>query len=297
MKIIITVVCFVIAQAAWAEPGETGVEAHTDLSLTVSSLPEAQAAVSQSFIFPFLRGEGPLTGGNNINLTLGANVSPVSFNLMTGAVWTPAAFFNLSLGARAGSGWNYPLFGSQMKGMGLYRYTNGKKTPEGVEGAGMDGIVWNVHAGTALQFDLAAVLPGDWNHAVMRVYNEINYKNYTGAQDGEPWYYENDDGISQNSFSYYFSALLGYQMPLFIDLAGVMFELSEPLHNPDTGESLTNRGPSLTVSLAADFKLFKRFNLMVLGQWTNGLIHPVTDDYPRQWGFYRVAAVAAYHLK
>ncbi|MDR2783303.1 MAG: hypothetical protein LBB48_05615 [Treponema sp.] len=291
----IIVICFALALPVWAE--DSSLETHTDLSLTVSSLPEAQAAVTQSFVFPFLQGEGPLVSGNNVTLKLGANVSPVSFNILADTVWMPIAFFTVSLGAKLGSGWNYPLFGAPMKGMGVRVYQDGQPTEEGVDGAGLDGVVWNTHAGATVQFDLAALFPGDWRHVVMQVYNEISFQNYTGARGHESWYYEGDDGVNQNAFSYYFSALLGYQMPLFIDLAGVMVELREPFYNPYTGGSLTNRGPETTLSLAVDFKLPKNVTLMLLGQWKNKLLHPLTSDYSRRWDFFRAALIATCRLR
>jgi hypothetical protein len=291
----IIVMCFALALPAWAE--EPPVEAHADLSLTVSSLPEAQAAVAQSFAFPFLQGEGPLVSGNNITLKLGANVSPVSCNILADAAWTPVAFFTASAGAKLGSGWNYPLFGAPMKGMGVYRRDSDKDPPEGVDGAGLDGVVWNAHAGATVQFDLAAIFPGDWRHVVAQVYNEISFQSYTGARGDESWYYENDDGVNQNAFSYYFSALLGYQTPLFIDLVGVMVELKEPLYNPHTGGSLTDRGPETTLSLAADFKLPRSVTIMALGQWKNKLSHPLSSDFSRQWGFFRAALIVTYRLR
>jgi hypothetical protein len=291
----IIVICFALALPVWAE--DSSMEAHAELSLTVSSLPEAQIAVSHSFVFPFLQGDGPLVSGNNINLKLGANVSPVSGNILADAVLTPIAFFTVSLGAKLGSGWNYPLFGVPMKGMGVRRYSPDKDPPEGVDGAGLDGVVWNAHAGATIQFDLAALFPGDWRHVVAQIYNEINFQNYTGARGHDSWYYENDDGVNQNAFSHYFSALLGYQMPLFIDLVGVMFELKEPFYNPYTGESLTDRGPETTLSLAADFKLPKNITIMVLGQWKNKLSHPITDGFDRQWDFFRVALIATCRMR
>ncbi|MDR0707637.1 MAG: hypothetical protein LBF60_07160 [Treponema sp.] len=291
----IIVICFALALPVWAE--DSSVEAHTDLSLRTSSLPEAQAAIAQSFVFPFLQGEGPLVSGNNINLKLGANVSPISCGILADAVWTPIAFFTVSLGARLGSGWNYPLFGAPMKGMGVYRKSSDSDEDEGVDGPGLNGVVWNTHAGATIQFDLAALFPGDWRHVVMQVYNEISFQNYTGARGHESWYYENDDGVNQNAFSYYFSALLGYQMPLFIDLVGVMFELKEPFYNPYTGGSLTDRGPEITLSLAADFKLPKNVTIMVLGQWKNELLHPVASDFSRRWDFFRVALIATYRVR
>jgi hypothetical protein len=282
MNRICAFICCAVISAAVCAAAFTQ-EAHTDLSLTVSSLPEAQLAVSQRFVFPVLQGQSPLTSGNNLTLKLGANVSPISFNLLADTVWTPIAFFNLSIGAKAGSGWNYPLFGSLMKGVGL-RSTE----KDGVDGSGLDGVVWNAHMGATLQFDLAAILPGNWHHVVAQVYNEIAYLHYTNARGGELWYYENDGGMNQNRFYYYFSALLGYQMPFFIDLAGLMFELNEPLLNPATGENLSGQPPAMTLSLAAEFKPHERFSVMALGQFTSQL---------SAWDFFRVALIATYHLK
>ncbi|MDR2192887.1 MAG: hypothetical protein LBP19_00210 [Treponema sp.] len=296
MKKIIVILCFAVARTLWA--ADSDADMHTDISLTASSLPEAQAAIMQSFTFPFLRGENPLTTGNNMTLKLGANVSPISFNILADTVWTPLAFFTVSLGAKIGSGWNYPLFGSPMKGMGVYRRLPDEEPSEGVHnGSGLDGVVWNAHAGATVQFDLAALFPGDWNHVVMQVYNEITYQRYTGARGDEQWYYENDDGVNQNAFSHYFSTLLGYQMPLFIDLMGAMFEMKNLFYNPDTGESITDRGPEMTVSIAADFKLSRRITLMALGQWKNKLLHPITASYSRRWDFFRVALIATYRVK
>jgi hypothetical protein len=272
------------------------VKKQTDLSFIVSTEPGLGFGVEQRFIFPFLRGAGPLTGENNITLKLGAQLDPVSFNFSADTVWTPFALLNLSLGARAATGWNYDLAGTFVNGMGLYQRVDDEEPSERARGSGLDGAVWNLHGGAALLFDFAAVFPGDWNHVVVSSNNVLNYHNYTRARGSEQWYFRNDGNLYQNWFSYYFSGLLAYQMPIFIDIAGLMFEMSLPLYNPQSGEAVFDREPEMICSLVADFKIGSRFNLTVFTQLRNPLNSPVTADYERQWKFYRTLLVGTWHL-
>ena len=77
--------------------------------------------------------------------------------------------------------------------------------------------MWKIKLGGALQADIAAVFPGNWNHIILRTYHEINYKAYSRAKQDESWYYEDDEGENCNGLNYYWNVLLGYQMPLFIN--------------------------------------------------------------------------------
>jgi hypothetical protein len=85
-------------------------------------------------------------------------------------------------------------------------------------------------------------------------------------------------------------------MPAFLDMTGLMFEISLPLYNPHSGESVLGREPEMICSLVADFKIGKHFNLMALTQLRNFLNHPVTADHERQWKFYRTLLVGTWHL-
>jgi len=184
-----------------------------------------------------------------------------------------------------------------MNGMGLYRYMESGNPQEWADGSGFDGVVWKAHFGATLQFDLAAIVPGDWNHIVMKFDNFLNYQNYTRARGNEQWYFKADDGINQNSFGYYFSGFFGYQMPIFLNMAGIQIESSLPFYNPQSGESLANREPEMLCSLVANFNFSKRFNFMVIPQLSNRLIHPVTLDFQRQWQKYRVLFICTWHLE
>ena len=54
-----------------------------------------------------------------------------------------------------------------------------------VVGSAFDGLLWNVKTGASLQFDLAAIYPGDWNHIIFRTYHEALYAGYSAASKGD----------------------------------------------------------------------------------------------------------------
>jgi hypothetical protein len=181
-------------------------------------------------------------------------------------------------------------------GLGLNKRTSVDDPNDGVIGNGFDGVVWNTHAGATVQFDLAAFFPGDWNHIVMQIYNEVQYLAYTKARGDDLWYYLGDDGMNKNAFRYKFTAFAGYAMPIFIDLAGVQFEGTLPFYNIEEGDSVRDIGFSLTTAFIVDFKINKSFSIMTITRMTNGLKDPITSNYEREWGFDRVQFIATWHI-
>ena len=296
MKIISIIgLCMISIAPLWANE-EKGVKKQTDLALVGTTEPGVAVFVEQRFLFPFLQGETPLTEDNNIMLKLRGQVTPTSFELMSDTVWTPFAAMNFSLGAQLGVGWNYYLGASFLNGLGLYQRSADGKSMERAKGDGWDGVVWNIHGGMRLQFDFAAVLPGDWNHVIVRIDNIVNYQNYTMAKGSQRWYFRNDDDLYENWFAYNFTGVFGYQMPLFFDMAAVMFELSLPFYNPQSGKSFPDKEPEMILSLVTNWKITERISLMALCQFQNILNHPVTTDYEREWQFYRVMIVGTWSL-
>jgi len=294
--VIFILVCIIVVTGIQAE-GNEGIQTQTDLSLVFSTVKEMQFGLEKRIIFPFLQGTNAMTADNNITLKLGVEVTPISVGILADTIWTPIAFFKLSLGSQVGSGWNFNMFGARMNGMGLYRRAESGNPQEWADGSGFDGVVWKAHFGATLQFDLAAIVPGDWNHVVMKFENFLNYQNYTRARGNEQWYFKADDGINQNSFGYYFSGFLGYQMPIFLNMAGIQIESSLPFYNPQSSESLADRQPEMFCSLVTEFKFSRRFNFMVITQLSNRLVHPVTIDYERQWQKYRVLFICTWRLE
>jgi hypothetical protein len=287
---------------------DSGVIPSTDLSLQTSTRPEAKLSLTQSFTFPLLRGAGPLTRGNNLKTALSLEISPISLNGVTEITWTPIAFFQLAAGGRIGSGWNISL-GS---GIGVNELQSGGTGK--IRGEPFEGLYWGVHGGAVLQFDLAALFPGDWNHLVLRSYHEARYRAFTGAAAGESWVFESDDGENRNGWSYYGNCLLGYQMPAspVLNTVGILAEVDQYLYNTPGGGAWGDDLPRWYLGVLFNLNLSDRLSLAVLAQLRTRRNYGSSDlenqdrrfyqtltldkDDPYRLMFYRAAAVFSYRL-
>ena len=237
----------------------------SELLLQISTLSEAKLGFTQRFSFPFFQGSSPLTEDNNIAFALTAEISPISLNGLAEAVWTPIAFFQLAAGGRIGSGWNINIFGADVYGIGLNRAdANGKSENSG---SAFDGLLWKAQGGGAVQFDLAAIVPGDWHHVVFRSYHEINHKGYTRAAKNESWYFENDAGENCNGFNYYGNFLLGYQMPIFFNFIAFLAEMDLYLYDTTGRESWGDELLRWTFSGIFGFDITKKFSISATAQF------------------------------
>ena len=279
----------------------------SELVLQISSLPEAKLGFIQRFQFPFLQGSGPLTENNNIKLNLTGEVSPVSLNLIGEAVWTPIAFIEIAAGGRIGSGWPLNLFGSYIYGIGFNQADENGNAE--YNGSGFDGLLWKAQVGGVFQFDLAAIFPGEWNHVVFRTYHEINYKGYTRAKGNESWYFEADEGENMNGFNYYGNFLLGYQMPIFLNLVGILAEMELYLYDTPNRHIWGDDRIRWMFACILNFKIIRQFDIALLAQFRTRRNYAESDwenlyyrnrtlntSNPQRLEFYRVAAIAAYRF-
>jgi hypothetical protein len=294
----------------WAEPE---VKTSTVLTLQASTRPEAKLGITGNFTFPLLQGEGPLTAGNNLNLALTADLTPISINGSAEAVLTPIAFLQAVAGGRIGSGWNIALFGNDIYGIGINRpKSDGDQSPE-TAGSAFDGLLWSLWGGGVFQFDLAALFPGDWNHVVFRSYHEGRYKGYTAASAGDSWYFENDDGQNRNGFLYYGNFLLGYQMPIFLNTVGLMAEAEKYLYRVSGGDAWGDDLARWTLGGLFNFTITDTFSAALIVQFRTrrNYVQGTEDDLrdifyqkrridhadPRYLSFYRVAAILSYRVR
>ncbi len=300
MKSCIVMVCLAFSLSSmWAQEAEVQAEHRMDISLYASTSGEISSNFVSQWSFPFLNGEHPLTSGNNINFKLDAALSPIWAGLTGDAELTVAPFLSFILGGQIGTGWNYDLFGKlPLTGLGLNRKPHILSSEDSeVIGNGFDGIVWDTHAGFTVQFDLAAVFPGDWNHVIFQVYNAVQYLAYTRAGGDDLWYYLGDAGLNRNAFNHKFTCFVGYAMPIFLDLAGVQFEGKLPFYNAEIGTDISDIGYNFDLSVITNFKITKKFSIMAIACFSNGLADPVTDAYKREWGFDRVRLIATWRLR
>lgn len=285
--------------------GMSGITASSELILQTSTLPELQLQFVHRLSIPFLQGNTPFTEGNNIELDFGAEIAPVKLNVFTEVVWTPITFFQLDAGGSIGSGWNIEIFGEEVRGIGLNR-ANADGESE-YSGSAFDGLLWQTHIGVALQGDLAAVFPGDWNHLVVRSYHQIKYKGYTRAAAGESWYIENDDGENVNGFNYYGNFLIGYQMPIFIDFVALLAEADLYLYDTPNRSQWGDDKIRWTFSNIINFTFIEQFSVTMITQfrtqrnyleanWDDLYYRNRTIDNsnPLSFEFYRIAVALTY---
>ena len=242
-----------------------GFRTSSGLDMQISSLPEAKLAFSQNFIFPVLQSSSPLTSGNNLRLNLAAEITPVSMDGIFKAVLTPIAFLEFSAGGKIGTGWPFDAFNAVGIGLNLADENN----IQVYDGSPFDAILYKGWAGGTFQFDLAAVVPGDWNHIVFLTYHELNYRGNTRAKANEAWYYENDSGENCNGFNYYGNFVLGYQMPLspVLKMIALMAEMDLYLYDTpdrkDWGDDLIR----WHFSHILQFEISKKFGFAIITQF------------------------------
>jgi len=317
-KIIFLLFLPILASGLFAEDNE-GLTMSSELVLQISSLPEAKLGFTQSFRFPLLQGSGPLTEGNNLKLNLTAEITPISLNGIFKAILTPIAFIELSAGGRLGAGWPLNLLGSDIYGTGLNVEGTGMNLRNAgyvaeYKGSAFDALLWKAFIGGTFQFDFAAIFPGDWNHVVFLTYHEINIHGNTSAKAGESWYYENDDGENCNGFNYYGNFVIGYQMPIFLNMVAILTEMNLNLYDTP-GRSLW--GDDVIrwhFAGVLNFTITKNFGAALITQFrtrrnfTNFDEHKEDEPYlhyrsrildtsnPLRLEFYRVAAIISFKL-
>jgi hypothetical protein len=261
-----------------------------------------------------------LTHDNNIAAVITAEVTPISVNGKAEVTWTPAAFFLLSGGGLAGSGWNMPLG----NGIGINRPEGESAAPPRkaiIDGEAFDGLLWRAWGAGTLQFDLGAIIPGDWTHVLFQSRQELRYGAYSRAAPGESWIFEADYGENQNGWVYYASYVLGYQMPLspVLNTIAFMAELEKTiydtplLYNSLDGELWGENLGKWTFSGLFNFSITKRFSTTLVLQMQTRRNHGSSDfnnvDYyyrdfelkheggDRRLLFYRAALLLNYKIR
>jgi hypothetical protein len=298
----------------WTGAEEAGIEDSTDLSFTVSSLPEAQLGITQAWTFPMLRGDSFLTEENNLKTALFYSITPVSMNTGLDLTLTPIAFAQIKAGASIGTGWNCAFLDIAPNAWGLNKpEANGEGI---IAGDPFEAAIWAVYGGAVLQFDLGAVIPGDWTHVLFQTYHQINYRANTLAGPDDSWSHENDGGENRNGFNYDGNYVLGYQMPAspVLKTIAVMGEMKLRLYTEpdnDFGDEL----PEWLFSGIANFEITPRLSFAAITQllldrnfsnWRYRINKEgdifyknrnLIGDHPLSLNFYRFVAILSFKLR
>ena len=251
-----------------SEPNDfvsVGLDEGRELGNTWGSV-KAQGWVAHKLTLPVLQGKGPLTSGNNLSLNFRGELSPVTAGVSARAIMTPVAFLNFEAGAYFGTGWAALGF----NGLGLNR--DGSGVPD--EGA-LNGLVSKVWGSGTFQFDLAAVIPGEWNHVLTLATLKAEYRHYSRAEEGDSWMFQGDSGENFNGMRYYTTFVLAYQMPLKVNLAGIMLETNinggdvktlSPMDEGGWGSDFL----SVSISPLCNIQLGEKASVVILAGFARG---------------------------
>jgi hypothetical protein len=285
------------------------IETGTTLGFTVSSLPEAQLALTQRFTIPVLRGDSFLTSGNNLQTALSWYVTPVSMNAGADFTLTPIAFAQLKAGAGFGTGWNFPALELAPHAWGI-----NKPQPDDtglIAGKPFEAAIWNVYGGAVFQFDVGAVIPGDWTHVLVQTTQQFSYRANTLAKADESWSNENVGGENRNGAHYYGVYVLGYQFPAVpvLDMAALMVETGYNFYDTPNRAAFGDDLFWWTFSGLVNYKITPWLSAAVIAQFTlDRNFTGGTEDYfyqerilnqddPQSLNFYRVAMILSFTLR
>ncbi len=288
--------CFFVALVLMvAAPVFAQEPATSQLSFTAATTLEAQVEYVYS-----------MNLGENLKLKLVEGISPVSLSSGANLFWVPVPFLEFKAGASVGTGWNIPGLA-----YGLALNTDQNSDERVLERKDFGGVVLIGELGGAFQFDYAALVPGDWNHIVLKTYHGFKYKTFTGALDDQAWLYLADGGENVNGLNYYGNLFLGYQMPLFIDTAGLLVEADLYLNDLPNRTVWGDDMVRWVMGAIFNFKFSDTWSLATLAQLKtvrNFIASAGEDEYgyyrnrivdtadPLRIEFYRLAGIVTWKL-
>ena len=236
----------------------------TTINAIVTWPPQALVGVTQSFKVPLMQFDNPLTKDNNINFKIGAELSPISFEGKFSITWTPIAFLEFYTESRVGSGWKLT---NELLGTAINENKGGKSNSIPIN---FSKAVYSFTLGGTFQFDLGAVIPHDWSHVIFKTDQYALYKAMSGVNSETSWLYQADSGANRNGWRYMSSYVIGYKMPLFLDLIAMKIDVEKKLFASPKGLDNTKWGEDLfltTFGPIINFNIKKDYNIMLLAQW------------------------------
>jgi hypothetical protein len=261
---------------------------------------EARITGDFSLIWPVPFGDNPLVSGNTLIFSTQLELTPVSIAPAVKLTFTPIAFLVFNAGGRIGGAWDF--IGVQ----GLASYDAEKRTY--ISLSPFSSFHYELWAEGIFQFDLAALLPGEWNHVVFLASYKAMYEAITrGGENGKPWVWQ---GLYEkaNGWKYISSVVIGYQMPLVLQMAAVQAEF-EGYYSPSSYHTRYEPwNPSfvtISVSPILNFQFTEKQSLLVQFRFrsrrgyedaSSGIPVPEREHQTRQWYFDRIALSYTYRF-
>jgi len=255
---------------------------------------EGRVVGDYGVVIPTPLGENWLVKDANVKIDFSGELTPVTIKPMIDVTFTPLPFLVFSCGAQAGTGWNL----AGLQGMALCNeadFTYSDITP-------FKGWFYKGYAQGVFQFDLGAVIPGDWTHVLMMYTYQAYYQGMSGVADKDIWMWQ-CGGNKVNGLLNYQSLILAYGLPNdVIKRVGVMTEVDGYYSSDSFKADYKNYNgafKSVTVSPLAQFQFGEKDALTALFSFgsrrsfaeahTDSKVEPKLTFTGREWYFYRGA--------
>ena len=245
-----------------------------------------------TYTLPTPLGAHPLLSGAELEFTGSFEVTPITVVPMVELDFTPVPFLVFGTGASVGSGWNFWF----LEGLAKYDF----ETEDYEALTPFAHYYYDFWFSGTFQFDTGALFPGDWNHVVFLSSYRLIYSAMTGVDDGEIWQWK-ESALCANGWRYDVVGVLGYQMPLTLDMVGVMADFYGHYDPDDYGRvsnSLDGNFMTVDLSLLLSFRLNEKNSLKTLLTFERNrsysVLHDDEDEEPlltksgAEWSFYGV---------
>ncbi|MBQ0165779.1 MAG: PKD domain-containing protein [Treponema sp.] len=179
---------------------------------------EARTTFQASYTIPVPFGDNPLVSGNTLVLNGAFELTPITIKPGVSFSFTPIAFLVFSGGADVATGWD---IGDGLVAAGTYNDATHKYDSLGA----FNSCWYDAWFEGLFQFDLAAIVPGDWNHIVTQDSFRITYAKLAGQEDGHPWLWQASKE-KVNGLAYTATFIVGYQMPLVLNTVAIQTEIN-----------------------------------------------------------------------
>lgn len=173
----------------------------------------AMVTGTHSVTFPISLGDHSLFAGSYIRTLVDLTLTPVHVSPRFDVTFSPFPFLNFNAGVMVGAGWNVGDF-SVIK-------TYDKTKSEYITSSPFSAMYYNAYIQGNFQFDMAAIVPGDWNHIIITASYGLNYTGLTSGGDGTPWGYIIGGVDRANGLNYVATTMIGYAMPIALQMIGI----------------------------------------------------------------------------
>lgn len=237
------------------EPGGTHFSAVEGIYRSV----KARTRLDASYELPLLVRDNPLQRGNHLTVTGSFELSPVSVLPQVSVLFSPAAMLEFKLGGMAGSGWNLGTFSG-----GIAEYDEAAQKYRTLT----PFSAWYLcgWASATVQFDLAALWPGDWHHVVALAEYTVGYESMAGT-DATLWSWRTVRGMA-DGWTYKQYYVIGYRMPLRLSMVAVTAELTGHFDGGDYGafdRTYDGEFMSVTITPTVQVSLTEKDDIYVVG--------------------------------